>query len=253
VRSFWHRTAAGAGTAYWAGRDDEGHGVPQGRYTVRVTPQDRAGNTGASRSATGLALRAVSAPEMSRTLLYPNDRDALAQETELSVRVPIRATFAWRVVDRSGRIVRDVTTLRQYGAGRHAVTWDGRDSDGRLVPEGAYRVSLRVETALVTYGYRFDVHVKPFKLSAPRWAAPAGTSVRFVIDSAELLASAPTVHVKQPGLAGWSKTAEKLSDRRYAVALTFRQGGDAGDTWLRVTGRDVDGGTQQWLVRFRVR
>ena len=42
-----------------------------------------------------------------------------------------------KVFDVSGRLVRTLAD-RSFAAGRHTLTWDGADNDGRMVPRGVY-------------------------------------------------------------------------------------------------------------------
>jgi hypothetical protein len=65
-----------------------------------------------------------------------------------------RATIAFRltragrlslgVVDSGGRVVRTLVRGREFGRGNHHFTWNGRDDDGAVVPEGAYRPRIRI-------------------------------------------------------------------------------------------------------------
>jgi flagellar hook assembly protein FlgD len=49
-----------------------------------------------------------------------------------------------RVFDASGRSVRDLVDGRLEG-GRHAVRWDGRDTDGRRLATGVFFLQLTVD------------------------------------------------------------------------------------------------------------
>jgi hypothetical protein len=51
------------------------------------------------------------------------------------------------VFDMAGRRI-DVLTERIYDAGSHAITWDGRDSEGREVSPGTYLVRLRTQDSV---------------------------------------------------------------------------------------------------------
>lgn len=68
-----------------------------------------------------------------------------------------RATIAFRltrperlsigVVDSDSRMVRTLVRERLFGRGRHHFTWNGRDDDGAIVPEGSYRPRIRISGA----------------------------------------------------------------------------------------------------------
>jgi ligand-binding sensor domain-containing protein len=47
-----------------------------------------------------------------------------------------------KVYNRAGRLVREVASGLELGAGVNVVRWDGRDRDGKAVEEGAYVVSI---------------------------------------------------------------------------------------------------------------
>ena len=47
-----------------------------------------------------------------------------------------------KVYDRAGRLVRNVVSARAMGPGAGLVRWDGRDLDGRMVPDGMFIVSV---------------------------------------------------------------------------------------------------------------
>ena len=49
------------------------------------------------------------------------------------------------VVDSQGNAVRTLASGEAVPAGRHTFLWDGRDDDGELVPDGVYRLRLRLE------------------------------------------------------------------------------------------------------------
>ena len=50
------------------------------------------------------------------------------------------------VHDLSGRLLRDLSIERKQPSGEHSVSWDGRDDSGRLVPPGAYIVTVDLDT-----------------------------------------------------------------------------------------------------------
>jgi hypothetical protein len=64
-----------------------------------------------------------------------------------SFRTPRRGTLI--VFDASGRQVRTLES-GDFAAGEHTPRWDGRDNEGRAVPEGVYFARLRVDQATET-------------------------------------------------------------------------------------------------------
>lgn len=76
--------------------------------------------------------------EASQLAISPNpSSDDAAIQFRLTVGEEVEAA----VYDVTGRKVRSIAR-GQYSAGRHTLTWDGRDSDGRQVPSGVYFVRL---------------------------------------------------------------------------------------------------------------
>ncbi|SRR5712691_2748140 len=56
-----------------------------------------------------------------------------------------------RIYDASGRAVRVLVRLKRLPRGRTQLTWDGRNDAGARVPDGQYRVDVRLEGADRTY------------------------------------------------------------------------------------------------------
>ena len=55
------------------------------------------------------------------------------------------------VVDSNGELVRTLVHRRLFNRGAHHFTWNGRDDDGTLVPEGSYRPRIKLERTDRTY------------------------------------------------------------------------------------------------------
>lgn len=62
--------------------------------------------------------------------------------TRIAFTLPARERVAVRVFDPAGRLVRTLVNETR-AAGRHGVTWDGRDDGGRSVASGAYFYEVR--------------------------------------------------------------------------------------------------------------
>ena len=143
-------TAAGptGGSIPWDGRDSHGKGVVDGRYSLRVTVQDAAGNqvvetlvvtvdrtAGLLRWAPGRLVLRGAASAASTTVTY-----ALART----------ATTTLTIVGPTGRTVRTAWTSHSQAKGVQRWTWDGHDSAHRVVAPGRYMAVLTVRTALGT-------------------------------------------------------------------------------------------------------
>jgi hypothetical protein len=55
------------------------------------------------------------------------------------------------IVDSGGTLVRTLVHRRLFNRGAHHFTWNGRDGDGTLVPEGSYRPRIKLERTDRTY------------------------------------------------------------------------------------------------------
>ncbi|MFW5694656.1 MAG: FlgD immunoglobulin-like domain containing protein [Alkalispirochaeta sp.] len=129
----------------WDGRNTEGTLVPDGVYSVRISAEDRAGNTGSDRlnniivdtEPTPIALN-VDIGHFS-----PNG-DRRRDQVEVTPDIPVTdgiRSHTFRVYDSAGTVVRT-------DAGGASVpeewTFSGRDEDGTTLPEGRYRVELEL-------------------------------------------------------------------------------------------------------------
>ena len=52
------------------------------------------------------------------------------------------ANASIRIYSRSGRLIREVASGRGFTAGTNVVQWDGRKTDGSIVADGLYMVSV---------------------------------------------------------------------------------------------------------------
>lgn len=63
------------------------------------------------------------------------------------------------IVDRDGNFVKTLLAGSEEGPGRVRTKWDGRDEAGRIVPDGEYRVRVRMHDARRTIVIPVDVQV----------------------------------------------------------------------------------------------
>ena len=74
--------------------------------------------------------------------LSPNG-DGFKDRTRIGFDLSEPATVSFIVVDQDGNEVRTLVDDRPLaGDTKHRFTWDGRDDDGRLVPDGTYRMRV---------------------------------------------------------------------------------------------------------------
>jgi hypothetical protein len=100
-----------------------------GRYALFLDPADVGG--AASLSPLSMTPRVFS-PEGS----FAADEVAISFELGRSAPVTVR------VYNRAGRLVREVVSGHPMGAGANLVRWNGRDTEGEIVPDGLYLVTV---------------------------------------------------------------------------------------------------------------
>ncbi len=249
VRDFTAYAAAGDGSTTWDGKGADGKVVPEGRYTITVTPTDLAGNVGDAQTTAAKVLLAMKSPKSAPALFYARDGDALASSTTLSVTLTEPATMSWKIVDANGDTVRTLVDAVDYPAGAASATWDGKDDSGAYVPDGVYTQWVTASTDAGTYSNKLDVTVMAFKVTAPTWTGPAGTKVTFTITSAEPLTGWPVIQVRQPGLTMYKGAPVKYSSTKFKVTITLKAG-TAGQVAIKLTGTDTGGGVQTQTVYF---
>jgi hypothetical protein len=104
VRRFTRFGEVGTGDTGWDGRDSDGNVVRDGVYQVLLTPRDRAGNVGETRSVAVRVLTTLTRQRGSRPAIHVADGDALASATTLRSRLGHDATVRWEI-RRGDRVV----------------------------------------------------------------------------------------------------------------------------------------------------
>ena len=138
VRNWVVADTGGATSITWDGRDSAGRVVPDGTYTLRVTPVDPWGNAGASAYRTVVVVAALRSVTTSRAAFYPQDGDSLAKTTSLSLTLARPMTVTWTVRNAAGAIVATHLAAAQVAAGTQTWSFDGRAADGTMLPAGHY-------------------------------------------------------------------------------------------------------------------
>ena len=220
------------------GRTAGGTALPDGRYRYRVDLRDSAGNRPVV-DRTITIDRTAGYLHWSRSF-YPQDGDALAPTSVVSFKLARQAATTLRILDANGSLVRTVWTNRLLTAGTRTWTWNGRNAVGAFVPPGRYVAQLTATTSLGSVTIGQAVTVAAFS------AAPSATTVRpdqvltIAFRSVEPLSTRPTVTFSQPGRAGVTIAATRLTDGSYRAAFRV-QTGAAGNATLRIAARDTGG------------
>jgi flagellar hook assembly protein FlgD len=243
VRTFTTWTAQGPGSDSWDGKNNKGHVVPDGTYTITVTPKDAAGNVGDPVSADVKLLTAMRAPAVSPSLFNPSDGDALAQTEQQSLTLDQAATLSWVVEDADGNVVRTVMDSEAHDPGAYNWTWDGKDDSGDYVPFGIYSMVVTARTDAGSYSQQVGARVMPFKLKMPK-TVTAGHKVKLTLITAEPQKGWPVVKIRQPGHKAYSVSLIKYSSTKFIRTFTLKTGA-AGTLKVIITGTDTGGGVDK--------
>lgn len=86
--------------------------------------------------------------------------DCPRETASLSFKLHKRDRIDVAVVDEDGEVVRVLAAGLREDAGRVRFSWDGRDDEGQVVPDGVYRVRVRLLQKQRTVTIPEDVRVE---------------------------------------------------------------------------------------------
>jgi gliding motility-associated-like protein len=236
-----HLTGSPAGTAMavtWDGRTDAGAGAPDGQYLVVPTATDPAGNDATGLAASVTMVRALSRVTASRTIFYPQDGDAYAASTRLSLVLLQPATVTWTIVNAQGQTVATRDAGTTLAAGTWTWDWAGLDQAGRSLPPGVYTAVVTAGNGLASVQVRTVVMAAAFRISVSPSKAVRGRTITVTAVSAEPLTGRPTLTLGQPGAGSRTVTMTKVGTSTYRVTTRLSAAGSAGTLSLVVTGTD---------------
>lgn len=242
VREFTSYSVQGATTDVWDGTNASAGIVPDGAYTITITPKDRADNVGDDVSTTVKVLTSMRSPKANPKQFYAADNDTLAQSQTQKVTLDKPANLTWVIKDRSGAVIRHALTDEYHPAGLVSWVWNGRDDAGAYVVDGAYTMSITASTAAGSYSHEVRVAVAPFKVMASALTGTAGQTIKLTIVTSEAQTGWPKISVTQPGLAGYSVRVVKSSTTKFTATFKLKAGGQPGNVTVRISGTDVKGG-----------
>ncbi|MFN8549417.1 MAG: FlgD immunoglobulin-like domain containing protein [Candidatus Eisenbacteria bacterium] len=143
--AWWDGTNGGIFTAPRDGGPQWG-GLPHAQIkTMRVRPIAGGYELWMSCLSRGIAVLTVlssnptDAPSVDRApaLLEPSVPNPFTASTEIAFALPRATNVSLQIFDAAGRRIRELFT-REVNAGRHVVSWDGRNDQGREVESGVY-------------------------------------------------------------------------------------------------------------------
>jgi hypothetical protein len=243
----------GPGAIVWDGRKNNGEYVGEGRFTVTLTPVDRAGNAGEPASTQVTVLNSLKAPAAVPGLFHASDGDALAQRSVLRARLTRPATVSWVVKDGAGQVVRTGIDGAEMAAGIVRFRWDGTDDSGQQLPNGVYTGRVRVVRPQGSYGHEVTIRKMPFWLKPSRWTVRRGETLSIVVDSAEPLDGRPAISVRAPDRDWLPLKVKRVDDDTFRTRVETRKGWSAGQLRVRIQATDSEGGGQVKAYVLRLR
>ena len=251
VRLFTVASGTSPTSIVWDGKNSSGAVVPDGPYIIRVYPVDAYGNQGTWAERTVNVVAALRSVKASAAVFYPQDLDSMARTTTLSFILARHMTITWTIRDAAGAVVDTRLAGVERPAGTTSLVFDGRRSDGTMLPPGRYSsfVNATDGTLTATQAVAFDADAFAPRLSD---TTPArGQTVTLYVTSAEpLSAAAPRAYVYEPGLAAWSVALTKTGTYTYKATLALKKGGSAGTLSIKILGTDSKGQIQRTTRTF---
>jgi flagellar hook assembly protein FlgD len=241
----------GNGETFWDGRNDAGETVPDGRYTIHLTPRDRAGNVGETATVEVKVLTMLRRLRATDPALHARDGDDLAATVGLTAKLRTSASVTL-VIRKGDRVIRTRYSDEPLEAGAVSWRWDGRNDAGEHVGNGTYTAAISAKTELGTLRYETKVRVGNWRITTDDRAVRRGQEVQVRASSLEPLASAQ-LEITQPGLEP-RLVPMKLRDE-HLVTVTFKvaKGGDVGRIGLRVIANDIGGQEEAGGISIRLR
>jgi flagellar hook assembly protein FlgD len=132
----WSFSGAASRSWVWTGRDSAGRTVADGRYTLRVSGLDRAGNQTVSQMTVRVD-RTIRSVTWSRSSFAPR----AGQKARVTFALRRSATVSVSIYEGS-TLVRKVWTNRALAAGTYGWTWNGKTADGAFVKPGTYKAVI---------------------------------------------------------------------------------------------------------------
>ncbi len=236
----------------WDGRDSAGRVVPDGTYTLRVSPVDPWGNVGPGGDRTVRVVGGLRAVTTSRPAFYPQDLDSLAKTTDLSFSLTRPMTATWTLRNSAGAIVLTHLDAVALPAGTQTWVFDGRAADGSMLPTGHYTsyVAATDGTLTATQAVAFDMEA--FVVTTSDATPGRGQRITVTAVTAESLSTVPRIYISQPGKAAWNVLMTKTTTNTYKASFTIKTGGPSGTVTYKVIAKDSKGLVNRTYRAYRL-
>ena len=241
-----------AETLTWNGQTSAGTVAPDGLYTIRVVPQDVAGNVGVGLDRQIKLVAALRSVASSRSIFFPQDNDSLSKGTTLSFALARPMNVTWTIRNAAGQVVDTHLGDVPLPAGVQSWTFLGKTADGTMLPRGRYTsfVTASDGTLSATQSTWFDEEAFRFALSDT--TPGRGQSIKVTVTSAETLSARPRMWIYQPGVARWSVLLTKTGTYTYKATIRMKSSGKSGTVAFKVKGYDTKGGSQSTTVTYKI-
>lgn len=153
----------------------------------------------------------------SRALFSPNN-DGSFDIFDLTYDLQNSANMTVEVFSDTAR-VRLLEDQRNQTPGKHFLTWDGRDQNGAILPDGAYRVQITAQSVFRNESRTLNAQID----TTPPGVQILNSSEQMRVNSAELLLEG----VSEPGAVLWWNGAMHstiASDGRFSLPLRLQEG-----------------------------
>jgi flagellar hook assembly protein FlgD len=241
------------GTVTWDGRTASGKALPDGRYTIGLSGRDAAGNVGDSVPVVVDVYAALADVARTPALFYPQDGDALARTATVRLGLQARAKLTIQVVDAAGAVVRTAFADRTTPKGDVSWSWNGRVRGGAYAAPGAYRIVVTATNGQQRVTRTAAVRADAFRLATSVVDATRGTPLTVTAVSAEALATAPVVVIREPGVPARTVAMTKASGATWTATLTPKRAGAAGTLSLTVRALDAARGRNASTLHLALR
>ena len=241
----WSVASTGLPTSLtWDGRDAAGTVAPDGRYLVTVAPADADGNVGSGQERIVSLTTALRAVASSASVFYPQDLDQIAPTTTFSFDLARPMTVTWTLRDAAARVVDTYLASVALPAGTQTRVFDGRGSDGAMLPAGRYLSYVVATDGTLVAAQSVAVEADAFLIKPSDSTPGRGQTITLTVTSAEPLSARPRLSVYQPGVRASSPILTRVSASTYRATIRLRTDAGSGTVSFTVTGRDVAGATQ---------
>ncbi|MEA2632850.1 MAG: hypothetical protein QOE66_3069, partial [Chloroflexota bacterium] len=143
----------------------------------------------------------------------------------------------------AGAIVATHLSASLLAAGSYSWVFDGRGSNGAMLPRGVYRSFVTVTDGTFTIAQSVAFTADAFTVKLSDTTPGRGQYITVTATSAESLKGA-TLYVYQPGITGWSTGMTRIGTNTYRVTVRLKTTSRSGVLSLRIKGIDVLGGIQ---------